>query len=353
MATFQMNENPLTLRKQSNQVAFATSMTQVTMKLFTWIAGYKINGPSKRKTVMSDLVHEREFAPRHGEAVELSDAVRRITARNPSPFTFHGTNTYLVGRSEVAVIDPGPEDEGHVSDILAAAGRAPVAAILVSHTHRDHSPAARLLKALTGAPIVGCAPHRAARPLLEGEINPLDASSDSAHSPDRLMKDGDTIVADGLSLTAIETPGHTANHLCFALDEGNVLFSADHVMAWSTSIVAPPDGSMCDYMASLDKLMERDDRIYYPGHGGPVTEPRRYLRGLKAHRHQREAAILRRLAAGDRYIPEMVEKIYASTDKRLHKAAALSVLAQMEALVEEGKVMANGPVALGAQYRLA
>ncbi|NRG19673.1 MBL fold metallo-hydrolase [Rhizobiales bacterium] len=302
---------------------------------------------------MSDLVHERHFDPRHGEAVGLSDAVRRITARNPSPFTFHGTNTYLVGRSEIAVIDPGPEDETHVANILAAAGRAPIAAILVSHTHRDHSPAARMLKALTGAPVIGCAPHLAARPLLKGEINPLDASSDSEHSPDRVMKEGDAIMVDGLKLTALETPGHTANHLCFALDEGDILFSADHVMAWSTSIIAPPDGSMRAYMASLDKLMKRDNRIYFPGHGGPVNEPQRYLRGLKAHRHQRAAAILRRLAAGDRFIPEMVEKIYASTDKRLHKAAALSVLAQMEALVEEGKVMANGPVTLGTAYRLA
>ncbi len=302
---------------------------------------------------MSDLVHEREFDPRYGEAVEISDAIRRLTVENPGPFTFHGTNTYLVGRDEVAVIDPGPEDEVHIARILEAVGGATVSAILVSHTHRDHSPGARLLKARTGAPIVGCAPHRAARPLFSGEINPLDASADTDHAPDREMKEGDRLVVDGLTLEAIETPGHTANHLAFALDEGRVLFSADHVMAWSTSIVAPPDGSMTDYMASIEKLRERDDRLYYPGHGGPVREPQRYLRALKVHRHQREAAILRRLAAGDRHIAVMVETIYATTDKRLHRAAALSVLAQMEALVERGVVRCDGPVTLEAEYRLA
>lgn len=301
---------------------------------------------------MSELVHEKDFDPRYGEAVEISDAIRRLTVENPGPFTFHGTNTYLVGRDEVAVIDPGPEDEVHIERILRALGGKPLAAILVSHTHRDHSPGARLLKAKTGAPILGCATHRAARPLFSGEINPLDASADADHTPDREMKEGDKFVVDGLGLEAIWTPGHTANHLVFALDEGRVLFSADHVMAWSTSIVAPPDGSMNDYMASIEKLRQRDDRRYYPGHGGPVNDPKRYLRALKAHRHQREAAILRRLAAGDRRIAEMVATIYASTDRRLHSAAALSVLAQMEALVERGVVRCEGQVTLESDYRL-
>lgn len=302
---------------------------------------------------MADLVHDRDFDPGYGAAARLSDAVRRLTAENAGPFTFHGTNSYIIGRSEVAVIDPGPADEAHIARLLAEIGAASVAAILVSHTHRDHSPGARLLKQLTGAPIHGCAPHRAARPLLDGEINPMDASADQEHAPDFILGDGDRLAVDGLTIETVATPGHTANHLAFALDEGRVLFSADHVMAWSTTVVAPPDGSMSDYMASLEKLRARDDAIYYPGHGGPVRDPQRYLRGLKAHRHQREAAILRRLSMGDRRVPQLVEAIYAGIDRRLFGAAALSVLAQLELLVEQGKVATEGAVTLDAEYRPA
>eukprot|EP00873_Tetraselmis_striata_P043613 jgi/Tetstr1/463877/TSEL_008688.t1 len=299
---------------------------------------------------MAKLEHDRRFDPAHGSAVPLGDAVRRITARNAGPFTWQGTNSYLVGRDEIAVIDPGPEDRAHLELILQTCGTAPVAAILVSHTHADHSPGARLLQKMTGAPIVGCGPHVAARPLFAGEVNPLDASADLEHRPDRELHEGDTLVVDGLTLTAVETPGHTANHLAFALDEGRVLFSADHVMAWSTSIVAPPDGSMSAYMASLDRLMARDDALYLPGHGGPVQEPADYLAGLKAHRLAREQAILARLAAGERTIPEMVATIYRDVDARLHGAAALSVLAQIEWLVERGLVVSNGPPSLAARY---
>ncbi len=300
---------------------------------------------------MAPLVHNRDFDPAHGRCATVSDAVRRMTARNPGPFTFHGTNTYLVGRGEVAVIDPGPADEDHVGAILAAAG-APIVAVVVTHTHRDHSPGARLLAARCGAPIVGCAPHRPARPLATGEASPLDASADCDHVPDRELGDGDTLAIDGLTLTAVATPGHTANHLCLSLDDG-VLFSADHVMAWSTSIVAPPDGSMTDYMASLEKLIARDDRLLLPGHGGPVHDPASYLQDLKAHRLGRERAVLERIAAGDETIPEMVEVIYSGLDRALHGAAALSVLAQIEALVERGAVVCNGPPSLTARYRLA
>ena len=287
---------------------------------------------------MVSLRHDRDFDPRHGIAVEIAKAVRRLTAHNPGPFTWHGTNSYLIGRAEVAVLDPGPADAAHMDRLVAAAGEGRIAAILVSHTHMDHSPGARLLKAMTGAPIIGCGPHRAARPLNSGERNPLDASADGAHHPDREMKDGDTLVVDGLCLTAVETPGHTANHLAFALDEGGILFSADHVMAWSTSIVAPPDGAMSAYMASLARLAERTDTRYLPGHGGPVEDPATYVAGLAAHRRKREQAILDRLTAGAQTIPEMVATIYADVDPALHGAAALSVLAQVEWLVERGLV---------------
>jgi glyoxylase-like metal-dependent hydrolase (beta-lactamase superfamily II) len=293
---------------------------------------------------MTALRHDRTFDPAHGTAVTLSDAVRRITVDNPGPFTFHGTNTYLVGRDEVAVIDPGPLDQNHARLILETAGKAPISAIVVSHTHMDHSPCARLLREMTGAPIVGCAPHRAARALAGGEVNPLDASGDREHRADREMADGDSLTVDGLTLSAVETPGHTANHLAFALDEGDVLFSADHVMAWSTSIVAPPDGSMRQYMTSLDRLMALDHALYLPGHGGPVMEPAPYLEALKAHRKARERALLDQLAKGPASIREMVATIYRDVDPALHGAAALSMLAQAEWLVERGLILAGDTV---------
>jgi glyoxylase-like metal-dependent hydrolase (beta-lactamase superfamily II) len=293
-----------------------------------------------------------DFKPAHGEAVPVAEGVERITANNPGPFTFHGTNTYIVGRGSIAVIDPGPEDEAHFEALMGALKGREVTHIAVSHTHRDHSPLARRLKEATGAIVVGEGPHRAARPLHEGEINPFAESSDMAFAPDIALADGRRVEGDGWSLTGVTTPGHTANHMAFALDGTGILFSADHVMAWATSIVAPPDGAMADYMASLDKLLARDDRLYFPGHGGPVTEPASFVRALKAHRKMRERAVLERLRAGDRRIPDMVKVIYASTDPRLHGAAALSVLAHIEDLIEQGRVTTNDPPSLFGEYRL-
>lgn len=214
----------------------------------------------------------------------MSPLVRRRICPNGGPFTASGTCTYVVGRGHVAVIDPGPADAGHIEGLLASLAGEQVDAIVVTHTHRDHSPGARLLQARTGAPIVGCGPHRAARELAENELPALDASADRAHRPDRELRDGESLTGDGWTLTAVATPGHTMNHLAFALPEENVLFSGDHVMAWSTSIVAPPDGSMRSYMESLERLRERDETLYWPGHGGPVRDPRRFVRGLAADR---------------------------------------------------------------------
>ncbi|NLH81869.1 MAG: MBL fold metallo-hydrolase, partial [Phyllobacteriaceae bacterium] len=237
---------------------------------------------------VSPLTFDRVFEPRHGEAVRLSPRVARVTANNPGPFTFHGTNTFLVGTTEIAVIDPGPDDPTHVAAILAAVGSAKVTAILVTHTHRDHSPAAKALRAATGAPVLGEGPHRPARPLDLGEINPMDASSEGDFVPDRVLADGDVVAGPDWTLEAIATPGHTANHLCFALREEATLFTGDHVMAWSTSIVAPPDGAMVDYMASLRRLMGRDDRLFLPAHGAGIADPLPFLAGLEAHRLGRE-----------------------------------------------------------------
>ena len=292
------------------------------------------------------LEFDTRFDPAYGRAVAVAPDVLRVTARNPSPFTFHGTNSYLVGRQTLAVIDPGPDDDGHLETLLAEIGGRPVSHIFVSHTHRDHSPLAAGLKERTGAIVLAEGPHRPARPLRIGEVNPLDASADMAFAPDLALADNALTTGDGWTIRAVLTPGHCANHAAFALEGTGILFSADHVMAWATSIVAPPDGAMADYMASLDRLIERDDRMLLPGHGGPVTAPRGFMRGLKAHRKMRERAILERISGGDRTIRQIVAAIYRDTDPRLHGAAGLSVLAHLEDLVARGLVATEGDPAI-------
>jgi len=268
------------------------------------------------------------------------------TARNPSPFTFHGTNSYLEGRDTLAVVDPGPDDEEHLGTLLRAIAGRPVSHIFVSHTHKDHSPLASRLQSETGAAMLAEGPHRPARPLRGEETVRMDASGDTAFRPDIALSDGSLTEGDGWTMRTVLTPGHAANHAAFALEGTGILFSADHVMAWSTTIVAPPDGAMSDYMHSLDKLIERQDRLLLPGHGGPVTAPRTFMRGLRTHRKMRERAILERLKRGDRTIAEMVKAIYRDTDPRLHGAAGLSVLAHLEDLVERGVVHSEGPPSL-------
>ncbi|TBE05210.1 MBL fold metallo-hydrolase [Rhizobium ruizarguesonis] len=302
---------------------------------------------------MDSPAFDLAFEPAYGQAVPVVAGVERVTVNNPGPFTFFGTNSYIVGSSSVAVIDPGPEDEAHFQALMAALGGRAVTHIFVSHTHRDHSPLARRLQAATGAVTVGQGPHRPARPLRDGEINPFAESSDLSFVPDLALSDGEILSGDGWSLTAVLTPGHTANHAAFALQGRDILFSGDHVMAWSTSIVAPPDGSMADYMESLEKLIEREDRLLLPGHGGPVTQPASFLRALKAHRLKREQAVLARVQAGDGRITDMVKVIYRDTDPKLHGAAALSVLAHIEDLLERGEIAADGPPTLAALYRPA
>lgn len=294
----------------------------------------------------------KDFDPRYGEAVRLSPLVRRITVNNPGPYTFYGTNTYIVGADEVAVIDPGPIDAAHLDAMLFAIGSSKVAAIIVTHTHADHSPAARRLALKTGAPIYGEGPHRPSRPLEIGEINPFDGSSDQTFVPDIVLADGARVTGKDWTLTAITTPGHTANHLAFALEEETSLFSGDHVMGWSTSVVAPPDGSMSAYMASLDRLIARPEDRYYPGHGGAIDDARHFAGDLRDHRHGREARILARLEAGDRVIPDLVATIYVGLDPRLKGAACLSVLAHLEDLIDRRIVVREGADALHAAYRL-
>ena len=299
------------------------------------------------------LAFDTQFEPRYGEPVAVGEGVKRLTVNNPGPFTFFGTNTYIVGDDSLAVIDPGPNDPAHLDALMRAIANRSVSHIFVSHTHRDHSPLAKELQARTGAIICAEGPHRPARPLRIGEINPLDASADTDFVPDIFLADNSVTQGDGWAIRTILTPGHTANHAVFALEGTGTLFSADHVMAWATSIVAPPDGAMTDYMASLDKLLERDDKLLLPGHGGPVNAPRPFMRALKKHRKMRERAIIDRLSKGDLTSPEMVRSIYRGTDPRLHGAAALSVLAHLEDLVSRGIATTNGPPSIDGQYSLA
>jgi glyoxylase-like metal-dependent hydrolase (beta-lactamase superfamily II) len=275
----------------------------------------------------------------YGQLQARSPLVRRLLARNPSPFTFTGTGTFVVGRpgGTVAVIDPGPDDPAHVAALVAALAGETVSHIVITHTHMDHSPAAPALKAATGAQIVGCAP------LVLADDGPrADAGFDATYAPDLVLADGDSVSGPGWTLTAVHTPGHTSNHLCFALAEEKALFTGDHVMGWSTTVVAPPDGDMADYMASLEKLMVRDDLLYHPTHGEPVTDPQRFVKHLLAHRRQRETQILRAIDEGLTTIPAMVAAMYAMVDKRLHPAAGRSVLAHLIDLERRGMVVRTG-----------
>ena len=207
-----------------------------------------------------------------GRAEEVAPGVRAIVANNPGPFTFKGTVSYIVGRGKVAILDPGPDDDAHVAALLDAVRGETVTDIFVTHTHRDHSPAVPKIKAATGATVYAEGPHRPARPLHIGEANRLDASADMDFRPDVALADGEVVAGDGWTIEAVTTPGHTANHMAYAFKEADLIFSGDHVMAWSTSIVAPPDGAMSDYMASLEKLARRSEPLYLPGHGGPVRD---------------------------------------------------------------------------------
>lgn len=280
-----------------------------------------------------------------GIAMPLSPLVNRVLAPNPSPFTYSGTQTYLVGTHDVAVIDPGPAEPAHLAALTAAIAGRPVAAILCTHTHRDHSPAAGPLAQATGAPIIGCAPLT-----LEDDGPRADAAFDAEYRPDRVLGDGEHVAGAGWTLEAVATPGHTSNHLCFALAEESALFTGDHVMGWSTSVISPPDGDMTAYMASMQRLLERDDAIYYPAHGDPVEQPQRLVRGMMGHRKQREGQILRFLERnGVSAIPDMVAEMYKGVDPRLYGAAGRSVLAHLIDLAGRGVAAPAGD----GQWRMA
>lgn len=308
------------------------------------------NPGQNRPQTAKELAHDRT-ALDPGACHSVSTLVRRIVAPNPSPFTFTGTCTYIVGAGEVAVIDPGPDNPDHLAALLAATKGERIAHILVTHTHRDHSPGARALQAATGAQLRGCAAHKQ---IMHHPSGREDTSHDLDYAPDVEMRDGDVLAGDGYTLSAVHTPGHASNHLCFALREENALFSGDHVMAWSTTVVAPPDGDMRDYMRSLEQLAARQDALYWPGHGAPVLGPQRYVRGLASHRRQRERAILERIETGDAQVTAIVDSAYASLNPNLRNAAALSVLAHLEDMLARGLIASSdGAATLTARYKLA
>jgi glyoxylase-like metal-dependent hydrolase (beta-lactamase superfamily II) len=299
-----------------------------------------------------DIPFDKSFDLAPETVEEVMPGVRRVLADNPSPFTFKGTVSYIVGRGQVAIIDPGPLDEAHVAALLDAVRGETVTHIFVTHTHRDHSPAVPRIKAATGAMVLAEGPHRPARPLHVGEAPRLDASNDTDFRPDCALRDGEVIAGPGWTIEAVATPGHTANHMAFAFKEADLLFSGDHVMAWSTPVVAPPDGAMSDYMASLQKLARRSEPVYLPGHGGAVRDAPRFVAHYIRHRQAREASILHRLAKGEADIPTLVRAIYIGLDPRLVKAAGLSVLAHLEDLVTRGLVVTEGESSIAGRYRL-
>lgn len=303
-------------------------------------------------SVNDDIPFNRNFTLAPGVVDEVVPGVRRVLCNNPSPFTFTGTVSYIVGKGNVAIIDPGPIDEAHTQALLDAVRGETVTHILVTHTHKDHSPGVAALKAATGATVYAEGPHRASRPAYASETRATESGGDWNFRPDVTLKDGDVVEGNGWLLDVIATPGHTANHVAFAWPERNLSFVGDHVMGWSTSIVAPPDGSMVDYMASLERLASRKEQLYFSGHGPEIPDAVRFVKFLIRHRKAREASILHRLAKGEADIPTIVRASYIGIDPRLAGAAGYSVLAHLEDLVARNVVATDGDPTIGGSYRL-
>jgi glyoxylase-like metal-dependent hydrolase (beta-lactamase superfamily II) len=267
-----------------------------------------------------------------GQAVVLSPLVTRVLAPNPGPFTFRGTGVYIIGAGDsVAVIDPGPDMAQHMAALKAVIGARRVSHILITHTHRDHSPAAQPLKEWSGAKTYGFGPHTAA-------LGEVEEGADRDFLPDIVVRDGDVLAGEGFALSCVFTPGHTANHVCYALAQEKALFCGDHVMGWSTSVIAPPDGNMGAYLASLETLRARDDVILYPTHGSPIAQPRAWLEGLLAHRRAREAQVAEALAHV-KTPADIAGRLYPDLDVMLRPAATAQVLAHLEHLVEQGRAV--------------
>lgn len=291
----------------------------------------------------------RDFDAPYEVLLQAGPRIRRLLARNPGPFTFKGTGVLVLGEGRVVVIDPGPDDPSHLSALRQALAGETVTHILVTHTHRDHSPAARALKEWTGAKTYGFGPHPKGS---REEGTRIEEGGDSAFVPDFPLRDGDVIEANGMTIECVHTPGHISNHLCFGFREEKALFCGDHVMGWSTTVVAPPDGDMGDYLASLKKLLAREDRIYFPTHGGPIKDPKPFVRAYLEHRMERDEQILTALKNRVTAIPAMVDRIYTGLDPRLKPAASLTVLAHLIRLVREGTVRTQGNPRLDGTFHV-
>ncbi|WP_298126866.1 MBL fold metallo-hydrolase [Brevundimonas sp.] len=291
----------------------------------------------------------RDFDPAWGRLVRVTPRIGRVTARNPGPFTFTGTGTYLIGDAaagaSLAVIDPGPADNDHLAALLAAVAGRRVSHVLVTHSHRDHAALAQAFARAVSAPVSAARP-----PARTVHASGVEEGDDETFVPDRILEDGEVITGDGWTLETLATPGHASDHLSFALHEENALFCGDHVMGWSTTVVAPPDGDMAAYMASLDKVIARRFDRLFPTHGAPIEDPAPFLGAYRDHRLARDAQILARLAAGDRRISEIVPHLYATVDARLWPAASLSVWAHLIALVEAGRAQAGDGATLDGVY---
>jgi glyoxylase-like metal-dependent hydrolase (beta-lactamase superfamily II) len=286
----------------------------------------------------------------YGKVEKLSPLIRRVIARNPSAFSFHGTGTYIIGEGEVAVIDPGPMLDEHIEALMQGLTGETISHILVTHTHSDHSPAARIIKERSGAPTYAYGPHGSGKQDLD---IPVDGGADFDFNPDVFVSHGELIKGSGWTMECVYTPGHTSNHMCFQLKEEKALFTGDHVMGWSTSIISPPDGDMTSYMESLELLLNRDDELYWPTHGDCITDPKPFVRSFIEHRLERESQILSALASGQNHIEEMVPGMYTELDKRMYPAAARSVLAAIIRLVDTGKVNCKGNPCLESEFSLA
>ena len=298
----------------------------------------------------TSIPFRRELEFSYGEVSEVAPGIRRVIAENPSPFTLYGTGTYILGRGEVAVIDPGPADGAHIAKLLEALEGETISHMLVTHTHMDHSPGCRLLQAHTDAKTYAYGPHGAGK--LEQGV-PVEEGGDMAFEPDELVRDGEVLSGGDWSVECVYTPGHTSNHMCYQLRESKALFTGDHVMGWSTSIISPPDGDMGAYIASLERLLERDDEVYWPTHGPCIDDPKPHVRAFIEHRLARERQILDCVGQGVHLIEDMVPLMYTELPEFMYPAAARSVLASMEHLVGKGALKADGGIQLDAAYQLA
>ncbi|MEM7080123.1 MAG: MBL fold metallo-hydrolase [Pseudomonadota bacterium] len=292
----------------------------------------------------------RKLEFEYGQVESIAPGIRRVVANNPSPFTLYGTGTYIIGTGGVAVIDPGPADSKHIAALLEGLQDETISHILVTHTHMDHSPGCRLLQEAIDAPTYAYGPHGAGK--LEQGVT-VEEGGDMEFDPDHKVEHGQILHGNDWSVECVYTPGHTSNHMCFAHVESKSLFTGDHVMGWSTSIISPPDGDMSAYMRSLDLLLERDDEVYWPTHGPAITEPKNLVRSFIAHRQEREAQILACIDEGIVLISDMVPAMYKDTPEFMYPAAARSVLAAIEHLVELGSVTTEGRATLDATYRRA